>query len=78
VTYEPVDAPVPLDKMLNRIDAVVQAKKPFGLLTMGDAWNCESFARFVRAGLAVSKQANGFWTTAALVAGVILLVKLSD
>jgi hypothetical protein len=39
--------------------AEVEAKgPPFGLLTIGQDWNCESFARYISAGTPVSNQAN--------------------
>lgn len=44
--------------MWTRVNAVAQAKKPFGLLCWGDDWNCESFANFVKSGLPHSKQAT--------------------
>jgi len=59
VRCEPVDHPIPLDAMWTRVNAVAQAKKPFGLLCWGQDWNCESFARFVKCGLPHSEQAAG-------------------
>ena len=58
VTAEAVERAVPVDVMWNRVQAVSEAKKPFGLMAFGESWNCESFARFVRDGIAHSVQAQ--------------------
>jgi hypothetical protein len=58
VWFEPVVQPVSLEDMWTRVNAVAQAKKPFGLLCWGEDWNCESFARFVKSGLPHSEQAT--------------------
>ena len=76
VKFEPVEAAIPLEQMWDRIVAVKNARLPFGLLTFGQDWNCESFARYVRAGLPVSNQAEGFKTFlagAAIVAAVLVI-----
>ncbi len=58
VWFEPVVQPVALEDMWTRVNAVSEAKKPFGLLCWGEDWNCESFARFVKSGLPHSEQAT--------------------
>ena len=76
VKFEPVATPVPLEQMWDRIVAVKNARLPFSLLAFGEAWNCESFARYVRAGLPVSNQAEGakkLLVGAALVAAVLMI-----
>jgi hypothetical protein len=78
VTYEPVDEPVPLDAMWTRVNDVAQAKRPFGLLCWGEDWNCESFAHFIKSGLAHSEQAasaNGVLFGAAVVGAFALLAR---
>lgn len=52
-------APVDLNTMWLRVRAVAASQRPFGLLTWGQDWNCESFARFVRDGIPRSTQADG-------------------
>lgn len=80
VKYEPAAAPVPLGEMWNRVSAVAQAKLPFGLFAFGEDWNCESFARYVKNGLPVSEQAEGFkkFLGVAALVGVVLVLASSD
>lgn len=74
VTAEPSAAPVPVDELWNRLESVRQTKRPYGLMAWGDAWNCESFARFVRDGIARSTQAE-VATRVLTVAGIFVLLK---
>ncbi len=68
--YEPRAAPVALDAMWPRVEQVRKERRPFGLLCWGESWNCESFARYVRDGIAQSLQA----ASANQVLGVVALV----
>jgi hypothetical protein len=77
VKYELVDRPISLEQMWPRVNAVAQAKKPFGLLAWGDTWNCESFARYVKSGLPHSEQASKFTTLLVGAATVWALVALA-
>src|SRR5713101_6427042 len=43
--------------MWPRVNEIARVKRPFGLMAFGDTWNCESFARHVREGIARSTQA---------------------
>jgi len=79
VKYEPVESAVPLAEMWNRVHDVAQARRPFGLLAFGETWNCESFANFVKQGLPVSRQADGFKALAgAAILAVVLIAVTSD
>ena len=58
VRYLPVTTPVALELMRQRIDDVERKGPPFGLLEIGQAWNCESFARYISTGTPCSTQAD--------------------
>ena len=74
VTYEPIDSPIPLSLMWSRIQAVVETRRAFGLLALGENWNCESFARYVREGSARSSQAESALGILGLAAAVAVVV----
>ncbi len=57
VMGEPVAEAIPLEVMWPRVNEIARVKRPFGLMAFGDTWNCESFARHVREGIARSTQA---------------------
>lgn len=75
VTYERRTIAVPRDVMERRIGEIENAPPPFGLLAIGNRWNCESFAKFVSQGSPTSAQAataKGIISVAALFGLAIL------
>lgn len=58
VTYERRTTPVSRDAMERRITEIENSPPPFGLLAMGNDWNCESFARYISQGAPESTQAT--------------------
>src|SRR5260370_9265762 len=79
VKAEPAPSPIPIDEMWSRVQEIARARRPFGLMAFGEAWNCESFARYVRQGIAHSVQATSAKEALAIlgvVAGVVVLIAL--
>jgi len=62
--------------MWPRVQEVATARRPFGLMTFAQAWNCESFANFIRSGIPHSKQATSGKEAIALFALAIVTVLL--
>lgn len=58
VTYERRTTAVPREAMERRIGEVQNSPPLFGLLAIGNRWNCESFAKYVSQGTPASAQAT--------------------
>jgi hypothetical protein len=78
VQAEFVDTPIALPDIWKRLEWVRQNKLPYGMLCWGPTWNCESFARYVRSGLAVSRQASDANGVLGIVAAIGSLIWLAS